>query len=99
MNNFIDEWFDDQSISIDDLQLPVCYISIDKAYEDVGYEKYAFLEACRLSVSYGLDGFLLYCNRSVDSLIKRFGMETVEIADEKYCLVSQNVIQAVNAGL
>ena len=23
LNNFIDEWFDDQSISIDDLQLPV----------------------------------------------------------------------------
>ena len=23
MNNFIDEWFDDESISIDDLQLPV----------------------------------------------------------------------------
>ena len=27
LNNFIDEWFDDQSIIIDDLQLPV-YISV-----------------------------------------------------------------------
>ena len=72
---------------------PVCYISIDKAYEDVGYERFAFREACRLSLQYGLDNFLLYYNKSVDSILNLFQMESVTIDDDKYYVVDSTVIR------